>query len=412
MASYFAESAYSVRACCRRPATRRRFETLLAAQHARGIGPPTALLNVSNFDMAYREDASLFLAASFGITIHHTAGTLRDALIDNVTSSDVTTTLAPKLGVLHNIKSCLRHSAMDSMFAYSSISSIFGTRGQATYAMANAAMDARVQAAWSQGMPYFALQWGLWEQRDAGMAAALDSAATKRLEASGFLRLSPVEGLTHLERYLALDFQDSPASIVSKMLDEAHAFSHQPKSAPALEPARAVGDGSLIPHRPTTKRADIDDALRRVFYQTASQAVDESMPVLQQGLDSISSVEFTQSLEKAVGVRLPLTFVYDYPLPEDMIAFIEAEIGGDDSDGGGGPVARTGPAYWDKMQVTPPKAKRKTIAVVSKATKYPSLSPTRGATARHGQFQIDGAGRAPPQPVPVPRRFRLGVRKS
>ena len=392
VASYFAESAYSVRACCRRPATRRRFETLLAAQHARGIGPPTALLNVSNFDMAYREDASLFLAASFGITIHHTAGTLRDALIDNVTSSDVTTTLAPKLGVLHNIKSCLRHSAMDSMFAYSSISSIFGTRGQATYAMANAAMDARVQAAWSQGMPYFALQWGLWEQRDAGMAAALDSAATKRLEASGFLRLSPVEGLTHLERYLALDFQDSPASIVSKMLDEAHAFSHQPKSAPALEPARAVGDGSLIPHRPTTKRADIDDALRRVFYQTASQAVDESMPVLQQGLDSISSVEFTQSLEKAVGVRLPLTFVYDYPLPEDMIAFIEAEIGGDDSDGGGGPVARTGPAYWDKMQVTPPKAKRKTIAVVSKATKYPSLSPTRGATARHGQFQIDGAG--------------------
>jgi acyl carrier protein len=132
------------------------------------------------------------------------------------------------------------------------------------------------------------------------------------------------------------------------MLDEAHAFSHQPKSAPALEPARAVGDGSLIPHRPTTKRADIDDALRRVFYQTASQAVDESMPVLQQGLDSISSVEFTQSLEKAVGVRLPLTFVYDYPLPEDMIAFIEAEIGGDDSDGGGGPAcsaaARSSPS--------------------------------------------------------------------
>ena len=380
VALYFAGSASAVHACCRTPATQGRFQSHLVAQQAPGAKPPTAPVTIANFDMCHREDACLLLEATVGITIHHTAGTLRDALIDNVTSVDVTETVAPKTGVLRNITSYLRYSAMDSMFAYSSISSIFGTRGQATYAMANAAMDARVQAAWSRGMPCFALQWGLWEQRGAGMAASLDPTATKRLEASGFLRLSPVEGLAYLERYLVWGCREAPAAIVSKMLDKAEEFSDQPKSAPWS--ARNMVDRSVAQRWPT-KSADINEALRRVFYQTASQAVDESVPVLQQGLDSISSIEFTQSLEQVVGVKLPLTFVYDYPMPEDMVAFIQAE------SGSSGSASATGLAIREVTPMTPAEPTRKTVAVVTYATKYPASS---SHAARQAPFQVDGAG--------------------
>ena len=373
VAVYHADHATIVRACCRSPSARRNFNRHLDV-HAVS-SPPRAAIAISNCDMSQREDSNTVMSPSVGTIIQHTAGTLRDALIRNVTSTDISTTLAPKIGILRNISEVLGCSAVRYMCSYSSISSIFGTRGQATYVMANAAMDACVHSTWSRGLPCFTIQWGLWEQQKAGMAASLDHNTSKKLETLGFLRLSPVEGLGHVERHLAQAPWDVPSVMVSKMLDVKREKGSMPVSS-------SKEDQISGKHR-RMDEVSVIEALRKVFHHTLGQAVDELVPVLQQGLDSISSVEFTQSLEKELGVRLPLTLVYDYPLPEDMVAYIQGQRGvGLDS---AGETARA----LHIANVTPPDTRRKDVAVVSHSSKLPATAIGDG---QQTPFNVDNSG--------------------
>jgi len=375
VALYQTAWACDVRACCRTQAGRRRFERHLASRSIQSAG---ANVTVVNFDLAHREDVRAFVVPSVGITMHHTAGTLRDAMIPNVTRADVAATQAPKLHVLEGVIAGLGACAVDSICAFSSIASIFGTRGQATYAMANAAMDELVTAAWSCGVPCVAVQWGLWEQHDAGMTASLSHIATTKLASLGYLRLSPVEGLGYLERCLAVGSHGgAPTKMVSKM-DEAVLLSR------AIE--APIPDG--VSTAAFVRKMDIAEVLRRVFYQTASEAVDETAPILQQGLDSVSSVEFTQALESAVGLRLPQTLVYDYPMLEDMVAYIRDSLGDSDRDGDGETARATLPLPRSRSVPTASSAPvRPRIAIVSECSRY----PTRGTGGRHAPFEVDGA---------------------
>ena len=353
IAMYYTTFAHTVRACCRTPTGRRRFEQHIAVAAMSGL----ASVTVVNHDLSHQEDAHAFLIPIPGVTIHHTAGTLRDALIGNVTHSDIATTLAPKLRVIDNIVSGLGQSAVDALCAFSSISSIFGTRGQATYAMINAALDERTQVAWSRGLPCLAIQWGLWEQQEVGMAASLGLNATRKLESLGFLRLSPVEGLSYLELTMC-SRGNSPVTLVTKM-DESVL------SGGTLLIVDQSLDQTECPCG-RLEKTDISETLRRVFYHTASERVDETLPVLQQGLDSVSSVEFTQALENAIGIMLPRTFVYDYPLLEDMVAYIRGRLSLPTTNGTDIAAVAVAP-----LQPTSRPSIRSRIAVVSHASKYP-----------------------------------------
>jgi acyl transferase domain-containing protein len=103
--------------------------------------------------------------------------------------------------VLHRL--CERFSPeLDFFVCFSSIASLWGSRGQGHYAAANAALDGLCDWRRSRGLPALSVHFGPWQlEKEAGMAS---EEALQALERSGILALKPAEALGALERLLLL----------------------------------------------------------------------------------------------------------------------------------------------------------------------------------------------------------------
>jgi acyl transferase domain-containing protein len=103
-------------------------------------------------------------------------------------AAEIRTVLAPKVDGLAVLAELLGDTSLDFVALMSSISSVVGSPGTASYAAANAVFDAIVEseqlpAAWRH---VFAVNWGAW--RDVGMAADLEVPEAVRSERDAFLR--------------------------------------------------------------------------------------------------------------------------------------------------------------------------------------------------------------------------------
>ena len=67
--------------------------------------------------------------------------------------------------------------------------------------------------------------------------------------------------------------------------------------------------------------SQVQEALRGVL----GSEVGAEQPLMEAGLDSLSSVEFRNSLEGKVGVELPTTLVFDHPTPAAVAAFLAGQ---------------------------------------------------------------------------------------
>ena len=300
-----------------------------------------ALLTVYNYDTALRGDAFDLLGSSYRSRIIHTAGTLRDALMENVQKEGVASTLASKASIVSNMRFSLANAAVADAIIFSSIASVFGTPGQAAYATANAVLDLVSDDAFHAGIRLLSFQWGLWEHL--GMNARLSKAVSMKLSSSGFAALSAMEGITlfeqglgwlrrnfastlmmtkihpdtfikfirsqgHLRHLLGLDAHESPGIQSSDHQRLDHSTSNHSKLHGTLDGSRLLSEISVV--------------IRRFIGDNTPDDDIKSISVLQLGLDSVTSVEFKQELEDAVGVNLPISFVYDYPMVDDMMQYI------------------------------------------------------------------------------------------
>ena len=80
-------------------------------------------------------------------------GVLSDGLLASQTASGVKSVFAPKLSGLNNLVSATFAAALRGIAAFSSVAAFIGSAGQASYAAANAAMDARLSEMVTAGLP-------------------------------------------------------------------------------------------------------------------------------------------------------------------------------------------------------------------------------------------------------------------
>ena len=193
------------------------------------------------------------------------------------------------------------------------------------------------------------------------MGANLTAADTARMARMGVLPLSDKQGLDMLDAALrrnapttvaaewALDglrdattasplLRDLLTRRTTNATDATNAATGQiATSAPALtiEARAAAATSADAPAVPDT--ASLLETVRQetavVLGHASAQAVDPQAPFERIGLDSLATVELRNRIAKQTGVRLPATFIYDWPTPAHLANHL-SELANPSTEGG------------------------------------------------------------------------------
>ena len=157
----------------------------------------------------------------------HAAGVLRDAMLLRVEPAEVAQVLRPKLAGALNLAALTEDLALFAIFG--SLTGVIGRFGQASYAAANAALDALAHRLRAQGCPASVVDWGPWGET--GMFARLDASAR-----SGPRLMSNARGVEALARVLAADLPQAVVADLSEV-PEAPIFADLPRGARREDPS-------------------------------------------------------------------------------------------------------------------------------------------------------------------------------
>ncbi|MCM3885873.1 type I polyketide synthase, partial [Frankia sp. R82] len=303
---------------------------LVAGLEALGATVHTVAVDVSD-----RADLAALLARHPVRSILHTAGVLDDAVVSALTDDQLDRVLRPKVDGAWNLHDLTRGRDLSAMVFYSSSAAVFGGPGQANYAAANAFLDALAAARRADGLPAVSLGWGLWEQ-DAGITAALSGGDLDRIARAGMTPLRTDEGMALFDTALALAGDSGLAHVVPMRMDPTAAA--QPpallrglvrrparRAAAAAEPTEAFA---------ALRGPELADALLRlvrdraaaVLGHTSADAIAADMLFSELGFDSLTAVEFRNTLAAATGLRLPAGLVFDHPTPEAVATWLAARV--------------------------------------------------------------------------------------
>ncbi|MEW2527029.1 type I polyketide synthase [Streptomyces sp. NPDC047071] len=289
-----------------------------------------AEVTVAACDVADRASLAALLASldrPLGAVVH-AAGVVDDGVLESLTPERIHRVFGPKVDGLLHLDELTRDADLSAFVVFSSAAGVLGSAGQASYAAANAALDALVRRRHALGLPGVSLAWGMWAAAS-GMTAGLDGGDRARLGRSGILELPTEDALALLDA----GTRDDRAELVPVLLDTAALRGRAADGTlpPMLRglvraPARRA---TTAPAAATTAFADViagQSAAEReqtvldlvcaqvaaVLGHSAATHIDPGRGLQDLGFDSLTSVELRNRLTAATGLRLPSTLVFDH----------------------------------------------------------------------------------------------------
>ncbi len=284
-------------------------------------------------DRAQLEAVIDSIAAEHPLTaVVHAAGAGDDALVDALDAVRFATAFAPKATAAWHLHELTAGLPGCELILFSSAAACFQAAGQGNYAAANAFLDALAQRRRADGLPALALGWGAWE-RESELTAGLGEADRARRARDGIGALGDAEGLALFDRARAL----GRPRVLPIRLDEPalRAVAREGSLPPLLRglvraPARRAAAGSLaerLAAAPTAERERLVAELVRshvaaVLGHPSGTAIDPEAAFKELGFDSLAAVELRNRLERASGLRLPATLVFDHPNAAAVSGFL------------------------------------------------------------------------------------------
>ncbi|MGX6744518.1 type I polyketide synthase [Streptomyces xantholiticus] len=275
-------------------------------------------------DVADRDALAGALAGTPVTAVVHTAGVLDDGVIGSLTPERLDAVLRPKVDAVLNLDELT--GDVSAFVVFSSLAGTLGTPGQSNYAAANAFLDAFAVRRRAQGLPAVSLPWGLW-QRTGTMTEDLGGADRTRLARGGVVPLSDEDGLELLDAALALE----EPLVVAARLDIAAVRNAAAPVPPLLRALvggrpRRTGRAAAVPlaqrvaDLPESEREEVVLDLVRseiaaVLGHSSAKSVQPDQAFGDLGFDSLTAVELRNRMNKATGLRLPATLVFDHPTP-------------------------------------------------------------------------------------------------
>jgi acyl carrier protein len=268
--------------------------------------------------------------------VFHCAGVSDPQLIDQIDEAAFDRVWQAKVvGTRHVLDATASH-ALDAVVMFSSIAVVLPAAGQASYAAANAFMDAAAANASADGRPALTLNWGAWA--DVGMAAELDRRGA--LERPFGMESFSVEQAVALLLRVAGERPRSQLVLMSVDPTRRAEFAGTPLLSALVPPvgmqppASAGGDDELHAALAAAETADqrriaieqfLQAQIARVLKRPAAR-IALTAPLRGLGLDSLMALELRNRLEAETGLRLPATLAWNYPTVTAMAPFIAARL--------------------------------------------------------------------------------------
>jgi NADP-dependent 3-hydroxy acid dehydrogenase YdfG len=241
-------------------------------------------------------------------TIVHVAGVLRDGLIDNLAVDDFATVRAPKLDGARTLHALTAQHPVDHFLLFGSVASLIGAAGQASYAAANASLDAFAVWRRARGLPATSIAWGRWS--NTGFAATLTAAQTARVAARGLLAMTPERALAALDTAI---LSQAPIVMVA-----------------ALDPLRLAENAppvfaNLVP-APVPETGSVGEQIAGMVQQVLGQPARPGESLINLGLDSLMATDLRNRLNRRFGTGLGLAALMGGADVNELVAAVESSL--------------------------------------------------------------------------------------
>ena len=268
----------------------------------------------------------------------HAAGILRDRLLGSITERSLRAVAAPKASAAwHTCSSISALVSLETAMLFSSVTAAFGNIGQASYAFANAFLDALALQKSASGCVLGSLQ--IPAVGGAGMgAASFDDAQLVELGAISLdvfaacmaFALEPTQVAAASTLAPLPDALVRVVVLTSALLSELR--SNDVKATACL-PCSALADTplahTLAPLTAPQQREIVENAVQRVVAELtgSSSEVGVETPLMQAGVDSLAATELVSRLRSLTGLALAPTLMFEQPSARAVAAHILGQLG-------------------------------------------------------------------------------------
>ncbi|HEY2873445.1 MAG TPA: SDR family NAD(P)-dependent oxidoreductase [Reyranella sp.] len=288
-------------------------EALLLVGRSGGTAPADLPAHVLALDITAPNAVEALRSALIGLpplkAIIHVAGVLRDGLIDNLTvDDDFAVVRAPKLDGAKTLHALAAHHPVEHFLLFGSVASLIGAAGQASYAAANASLDAFAVWRRAQGLPATSIAWGRWS--NTGFAATLTTAQTARVAARGLLALTPERALAALDTAI---LSQVPIVMVA-----------------ALDPLRLADNAppvfaNFVP-APVPESGSVAEQIAGMVQQVLGQPAQPGESLINLGLDSLMATDLRNRLNRRFGTGLGLAILMGGADVNELVATVESSL--------------------------------------------------------------------------------------
>lgn len=267
----------------------------------------------------------------------HAAGNPGYEPIETLQGASLAAVLAPKVRGTWLLHLLTREMQLDFFVCFSSIASVWGSKGQAHYTAACQFLDALAAFRQGMGLPATSLNWGPWA--GGGMTTPQAETLLRRI---GVRTLPPASALAVLERLLAssptstavvrVDWPQFRSSYEARgrrpLLERIDASAGRPA---ANEPAPTPVPRLDLQRVPASRRRDL--LLTHIQAETCAalgfddpSAVDPGLGFVEMGMDSLLAVELADRLSKNLGHSLPSTLIFEHPNIRELTDHLLQEV--------------------------------------------------------------------------------------
>jgi acyl transferase domain-containing protein/acyl carrier protein len=269
--------------------------------------------------------------------IVHAAGVVGYQVIKDLDLNELESVLRPKvLGawILHRLTQGMK---LDFFVCFSSIASVWGSKGQAHYAAANYFLDALAHYRRGLGLPALSVNWGPWAE--GGMAS---SEAQQWLTRMGVTALRPEQALTALEVLLGGGCPQTTVAnvdwtlfkgiyeargqrpLLEKIEARSQATAEQQKKQKSIITQQLKI--SVKSDRQALLVAYLQAQVAKVLGLEPSKLPDPQRGFFEMGMDSLMAVELKTRLENDFGTSLPATLAFESPTINELAEYLGREV--------------------------------------------------------------------------------------